>query len=241
MGERALICVDAKYAYGSKGAHAYPAQACSLLNPTLCTLCLLQPDDQARQQQLSSHSSGCGHSSIAGHATSLVTGEHGWRPGHRDPASLAAGNFSFPSVPPDAALEYEAELVSFEPVDEARALTLIPAVLSYQPVYKGRAGCTCCSGPCPGLHMTSQRLAMLGHPASQPAWLTRCTQAAASSSMMYEDRLEAAHRRRLAGNQLFADAQHAQALAQYALAQDCLNEDFMMQVSLPPDKRPGPG
>ena len=49
---------------------------------------------------------------------------------------------------------------------------------------------------------------------------------------MYEDRLEAAHRRRLAGNQLFTDKQHAQALAQYALAQDCLNEDFMMQVTL---------
>ena len=60
--------------------------------------------------------------------------------------------------------------------------------------------------------------------------LSSCVQATASSSMMYEDRLEAAHRRRLAGNDLFAAKTYGQALSQYALAQDCLNEDFMMQA-----------
>ena len=49
---------------------------------------------------------------------------------------------------------------------------------------------------------------------------------------MYEDRLEAAHRRRLKGNDAYAARDYSQALAQYALAQDCLNEDFMMQVMI---------
>ena len=39
--------------------------------------------------------------------------------------TTAAGNFSFPSVPPDADLEYEAELISFEPVDEVCSPSLL--------------------------------------------------------------------------------------------------------------------
>lgn len=51
-----------------------------------------------------------------------------------------------------------------------------------------------------------------------------------SSSVMYEDRLEAATRRRLKGNALFGEGGMQPALEQYALALACMDEDFLMQL-----------
>ena len=50
------------------------------------------------------------------------------------------------------------------------------------------------------------------------------------SSVMYEDRLEAATRRRLKGNMLFQAGATRRALEQYALALACMDEDFLMQL-----------
>ena len=50
------------------------------------------------------------------------------------------------------------------------------------------------------------------------------------SSVMYEDRLEAATRRRLKGNVSFQAGAVRPALEQYALALGCMDEDFLMQL-----------
>ncbi|KAK9836886.1 hypothetical protein WJX74_010450 [Apatococcus lobatus] len=82
------------------------------------------------------------------------------------------GNFSFPSVPPEAKLIYEMELVDSEPVNESKE----------------------------------------------------------RGEMLYEERLEAAERRRLEGNELFKAGQCRDALGKYALALSYVDEDFMMQL-----------
>ena len=48
--------------------------------------------------------------------------------------------------------------------------------------------------------------------------------------MMYEDRLEAAERRRLDGNALFSAGSITEALAKYNMGLSHLNEDFLMQL-----------
>ena len=48
--------------------------------------------------------------------------------------------------------------------------------------------------------------------------------------MMYEDRLEAAERRRLDGNALFAAGSATEALGKYAMGLSHMNEDFLMQL-----------
>ncbi|KAK9820125.1 hypothetical protein WJX72_006361 [[Myrmecia] bisecta] len=83
-----------------------------------------------------------------------------------------SGSFSFPAVPCDAQLDYDLELIDFEPVDETRE----------------------------------------------------------AHTLMYEERLEAAERRRLEGNDLFKTGDARAALGRYSIALSYLNEDFMMQL-----------
>eukprot|EP00775_Hariotina_reticulata_P007506 gene7506-7716_t len=52
-------------------------------------------------------------------------------------------------------------------------------------------------------------------------------------SMLFEERLEAAERRRLEGNALFADGKFTEALGKYALALSYCDEDFMLQLHGP--------
>ncbi|KAG2435086.1 hypothetical protein HXX76_007173 [Chlamydomonas incerta] len=51
------------------------------------------------------------------------------------------------------------------------------------------------------------------------------------SSLLYEERLERAERRRLTGNELFKAGQYKEALAKYAMALSYLDEDFMFQLA----------
>lgn len=44
---------------------------------------------------------------------------------------ITAGSFSFPHVPPQAELEYELELVDFEPVDEVSIINFRSCVQSH--------------------------------------------------------------------------------------------------------------
>ena len=55
-------------------------------------------------------------------------------------------------------------------------------------------------------------------------------QARAHGSMMYEERLEAAERRRLDGNALYAAGSSSQAMGKYAMGLSHLNEDLLMQL-----------
>lgn len=52
-------------------------------------------------------------------------------------------------------------------------------------------------------------------------------------TMLFEERLEAAERRKMEGNALFADGKYKEALAKYALAMSYCDEDFMMQLQGP--------
>eukprot|EP00882_Tetradesmus_deserticola_P015422 GHRQ01016433.1.p1 GENE.GHRQ01016433.1~~GHRQ01016433.1.p1 ORF type:complete len:408 (+),score=180.53 GHRQ01016433.1:412-1635(+) len=52
-------------------------------------------------------------------------------------------------------------------------------------------------------------------------------------TMLYEERLEAAERRRKEGNVLFAAGKHTEALAKYAMALSYCDEDFMLQLQGP--------
>lgn len=58
-------------------------------------------------------------------------------------------------------------------------------------------------------------------------------QLAAQDSMVYEERLEAAERRRLEGNQLFTAGSTVEALGKYAMGLSYLNEDLLMQLEGP--------
>lgn len=49
-------------------------------------------------------------------------------------------------------------------------------------------------------------------------------------SLLYEERIERAERRRLAGNELFQQGLYKQALAKYAMSLSYLDEDFMFQL-----------
>ncbi|KXZ44317.1 hypothetical protein GPECTOR_69g410 [Gonium pectorale] len=49
-------------------------------------------------------------------------------------------------------------------------------------------------------------------------------------SLLFEERLERAERRRLAGNELFKEGRYKDALAKYALALSYMDEDFMYQL-----------
>lgn len=81
------------------------------------------------------------------------------------------GSFSFPTVPPQAPLVYDVELLAFD---------------------------------------------------SQPEKET--------GSMMFEERLDAAERRRIDGNVLFGEGQYADAVSKYVLGLSFFNEDFLLQV-----------
>lgn len=85
------------------------------------------------------------------------------------------GSFSFPSVPSNATLAYDVQLIEWEPPEEK---------------------------------------------------LER-------SGMLFEERLEAAERRRLEGNTLFAEGKLVEALGKYAMALSYTDEDFMMQLEGP--------
>ncbi|GBF95318.1 peptidyl-prolyl cis-trans isomerase [Raphidocelis subcapitata] len=85
------------------------------------------------------------------------------------------GSFSFPSVPPDAALVYVVTLVAWEPPEEK----------------SDRRG------------------------------------------LLFEERLEAAERRRLEGNKLFAEGKLVEALAKYAMSLSFTDEDFLLQLEGP--------
>jgi len=82
------------------------------------------------------------------------------------------GNFSFPSIPPNAWLEYKVEMINFEPVEEGKA----------------------------------------------------------SRDMLFEERLEAAERRRKEGNELFQQKLTADALGKYSMALSYMDQDFMFQL-----------
>ncbi|KAI8466791.1 MAG: 42 kDa peptidyl-prolyl isomerase-like protein [Monoraphidium minutum] len=85
------------------------------------------------------------------------------------------GSFSFPCVPPGAALVYDVTLVAWEPPEE--------------------------------------KLDRRG--------------------MLYEERLEAAERRRLEGNALFAEGKMVEALGKYAMALSYVDEEFLLQLEGP--------
>ncbi|GAB4823500.1 hypothetical protein N2152v2_010546 [Parachlorella kessleri] len=82
------------------------------------------------------------------------------------------GSFSFPTVPPDAVLDYELELLDWELPNEEREMRL----------------------------------------------------------MTYEERVEAAERRRLEGNGLYKEGRLDEALSKYRLALSFMNEDFLLQL-----------
>lgn len=92
-----------------------------------------------------------------------VNPEYGW--GTR-------GNFSFPTIPPNAALTYDIELLDFEPPAEGKS----------------------------------------------------------SRDLTYEERLEAADRRRLEGNAAYREGRYEDALTKYAAALSFVDEDMMMQL-----------
>ncbi len=48
--------------------------------------------------------------------------------------------------------------------------------------------------------------------------------------MLYEERLEAAERRRMEGNELYAAEQYEECLSKYVLGLNYFSEEFMMQV-----------
>lgn len=48
--------------------------------------------------------------------------------------------------------------------------------------------------------------------------------------MLYEERLEAAERRRMEGNELYAQEDYEACLAKYVLGLNYFSEEFMMQV-----------
>ncbi|KAL4443626.1 hypothetical protein ABPG75_011363 [Micractinium tetrahymenae] len=84
----------------------------------------------------------------------------------------ARGSFSFPTVPPNAHLVYDVELLDFEAANEGKERGM----------------------------------------------------------MTFEERLEAAERRRADGNAAFSAGQYAEALGKYRLALSYLNEDVLMQL-----------
>lgn len=51
--------------------------------------------------------------------------------------------------------------------------------------------------------------------------------------MLFEDRLEAAERRRLEGNRLFQARDFTEALGRYAMALSYMGQDFMFQLQPP--------
>lgn len=85
------------------------------------------------------------------------------------------GSFSFPAVPPGAALEYEVEMLQWEAANEEKP----------------------------------------------------------RNEMLFEERLEAAERRRIEGNDLFKDADAAAAATVYRMALMFLDEDLLMQLEGP--------
>lgn len=62
---------------------------------------------------------------------------------------------------------------------------------------------------------------------------TLVKQAVECHNMLFEERLEAAERRRRDGNALFQDGQYTEALGKYAMALSFVDEDFMMQLEGP--------
>ena len=58
-------------------------------------------------------------------------------------------------------------------------------------------------------------------------------QGKASSSMLYEERVEAAERRRQEGNRLFQAGKLTDALGKYAMALSYMDQDFMFQLQGP--------
>ena len=65
-----------------------------------------------------------------------------------------------------------------------------------------------------------------------PAWknLLLFGQATERGAMTYEERLEAAERRRLEGNEAFRAGEDADALGKYAMGLSYTNEDFLLQA-----------
>jgi hypothetical protein len=61
-------------------------------------------------------------------------------------------------------------------------------------------------------------------------WYAGMQQGESIGSMLFEERLEAAERRRLDGNALFSQARWPEALGKYSLALSHVDEDLMMQV-----------
>ncbi|KAJ9534012.1 hypothetical protein QJQ45_027113 [Haematococcus lacustris] len=61
-------------------------------------------------------------------------------------------------------------------------------------------------------------------------WCCACQDGESSGNLMYEERLERAEKRRLTGNQLFAEGKYREAMGKYATALSYLDEDFMMQL-----------
>lgn len=110
-----------------------------------------------------------------------------------------AGNFSFPTVPSNAALEYDVDLVDWEEVDEVRACAPLRFVGRRQAGSLASAGSLLL-----GLHQG--RVQTCTHVSMQerdPRGLT------------FEDRLEAAERRRADGNAAFRAGRHEEALSKY--------------------------
>lgn len=92
-----------------------------------------------------------------------VTPEYGYGP---------KGNFSFPTIPPNANLIYDIELLDFEPPTEGKS----------------------------------------------------------HSDMTYEERLEAAERRRAEGNEAYKAGRYEEALGRYSVALSFVDEDLMIQL-----------
>lgn len=140
------------------------------------------------------------------------------------------GSFSFPSVPPSAQLVYDLQLLEWEQPEEARGLELLaPAA---PPVLASTSWrLTCMLMHAWGGHVHNQvpaaALALAsGHTGGQLNRARLCPHACAPSAttqkldrraMLFEERLEAAERRRAEGNALFQEGKLTEALGKYAL------------------------
>ncbi|KAJ9532937.1 hypothetical protein QJQ45_018036, partial [Haematococcus lacustris] len=126
-----------------------------------------------------------------------------------------AGSFSFPAVPPGARLTYELECVDFEEAEDEVGGA----------AWRGVE------------HSGTSRVSVFFVLAQHAhawfcvhVWCCACQDGESSGNLMYEERLERAEKRRLTGNQLFAEGKYREAMGKYATALSYLDEDFMMQL-----------
>ena len=124
-----------------------------------------------------------------------------------------SGSFSFPSVPPGAWLEYQVEMIGFDPVEEVRLFRDVRGLLMQAPL-------SWTNSNLPSALSTSKFM------------IVPLGQGKASRDMLFEERLEAAERRRKEGNELFQRKESADALGKYSMSLSYMDQDFMFQLQV---------